>query len=293
MKPMKRPLWLLLSLALPLMASGQSTINPAKAYAYGANTGWIHFRPTADDGVRVTEWYLQGRAYGANTGWIDLGDGTPGYLWQYSNLAGDYGVNHDGSGHLSGYAYAANTGWINFGWTVAGAPNGPRIDLTDGRFYGYAWSANLGWINLNAGGGQLFATSIARPDTDSDGLGDIWELAYTGNLTTLTPTADPDGDGRPNAAEYLAGTNPLASDEEALPIIDSNEFAMGGQNTIIRWLGRGSRTYALQSSTDLAASSWTTEGTGYSNGGYITNYLFSFGPTQRKFFRVVPQLPLP
>ena len=189
---MKAHLSLLFTLALPLVASGQATINAAKAFAYGANTGWIHFRPTAADGVRVTEWYLQGRAYGANTGWIDLGDGSPASSCNYSNTAGDYGVNHDGSGNLYGFAYSANAGWINFGWTTAADSNRPRIDLTSGRFFGYAWSANLGWINLNIGAGQLFTDSIARPDSDGDGIGDIWELAYTGNLTTFNATSDLD-----------------------------------------------------------------------------------------------------
>ena len=44
-------------------------------------------------------------------------------------------------------------------------------------------------------------------DTDADGLSDAWEIQYFGNLSQ-GPNGDPDGDGKSNMTEYLAGWNP-------------------------------------------------------------------------------------
>ncbi len=46
-------------------------------------------------------------------------------------------------------------------------------------------------------------------DTDGDRMPDWWELAWFGSATAAAPTADADGDGATNLAEYLAGTDPL------------------------------------------------------------------------------------
>lgn len=76
-------------------------------------------------------------------------------------------------------------------------------------------------------------SSASFPDSDADGVSDVWELATFGNLTTATATdkdgdglpdawettyfaniaaqsgsGDPDGDGFSNAAEFAAGSSP-------------------------------------------------------------------------------------
>ncbi len=65
----------LLLLALGASGHAQSTISPTDRYAYAANAGWIDFRVSAPDGVRVSDTCLAGLAYGANFGFIDLGNG--------------------------------------------------------------------------------------------------------------------------------------------------------------------------------------------------------------------------
>ena len=68
-------------------------------------------------------------------------------------------------------------------------------------------------------------------DADNDGLPDVWELYYFGNLTD-TPADDPDGDSQPNAYEFLHGTDPTVpnvsgdSDNDGLP--DAWEMANFG-----------------------------------------------------------------
>ncbi len=112
----------------------------------------------------------------------------------------------------------------------------------------------MGWINLDADG-QLFTDTISRPDTDGDGLGEIWELAYAGNLTSLDATSDPDGDGRSNTNEYFDATNPFATDNTISPTLIPVTGGEGLRDFQITWLGNGLRSYLLQNEieSDFAA----------------------------------------
>ena len=60
--------------------------------------------------------------------------------------------------------------------------------------------------------GRLERVDFTQTDTDGDGLPDNWESQYFGSGTAANPTGDPDGDGRNNLQEFLAGTNPLLAD---------------------------------------------------------------------------------
>jgi hypothetical protein len=58
----------------------------------------------------------------------------------------------------------------------------------------------------------ITATVLTLPagvvtDSDGDGIGDEWELAFFGNLNQ-SGSGDFDGDGRTNAQEFAAGTDP-------------------------------------------------------------------------------------
>ena len=93
---MKRTLLLLLAfLAISPVSWAASTINATNPYSYGANIGWMNWRPSAADGVTIGEFVCSGWIYGANVGWINIGDGTPDNNIQYSNAsATDFGVNY-------------------------------------------------------------------------------------------------------------------------------------------------------------------------------------------------------
>ena len=68
-------------------------------------------------------------------------------------------------------------------------------------------------------------------DADSDGLPDVWELFYFGNLTN-SPADDPDGDSQSNAYEFLHGTDPtvsnLSGDSDGDGLPDAWEMAHFG-----------------------------------------------------------------
>jgi hypothetical protein len=278
-------------------ARAQSTIDAAEKYAYGANTGWINFRPSAVDGVITGESILSGYAYAANTGWIHMGDGTPANGHTYANAAAtDYGVNHDGGGNLSGFAYSANTGWINLGWAGPNDPNRPRFDLITGNFSGYAWSANTGWINL--GSGFLNADQILCLDTDIDGIGDAWEMQRFGNLTAAAIGTDADKDGQSDAAEFVADTNP--NDPWEFLSFVSHEYAPDFAKVTLQFATtRPTRLYRIQGSTTLQSTgpgAWADVGglgAFAADPGAMTEKTIDLpGATTRQFLRVVPVKPL-
>ena len=139
-----------------------------------------------------------------------MGDGTPDNGIQYSNAsATDFGVNTiedpsvPGEYYLRGYAYGANVGWINFENT-----GNARVVLSNNRLRGYAYGANIGWINLDDLNVFVQANSIdPGADTDGDGLPDAWEYIHFGGLG-FDGDDDPDGDGEDNLSEFRSNTDP-------------------------------------------------------------------------------------
>jgi hypothetical protein len=200
---------------------GATNINSTNAFSWGANVGYLNWRPSPADGVNVGAYICQGYIYGANVGWINMGAGNPVDHIQYqNNSATDFGVNftvdpsNPSHGLLRGFAYGANIGWINFENTGnpyvilsnCATPN-PAF-CTMGQLRGYVWSANVGWINLDDL--NIFvSTDGIDPgiDTDGNGLPDAFEFTFFGNKG-VDPNADPDGDGETNLGEYRAATRP-------------------------------------------------------------------------------------
>src|SRR2546421_3788770 len=196
---------------IPWMSQAGSTINPTNAYSWGANIGYLNWRPSSADGVSVGAYICQGYTYGANIGWINMGSGNPTNHIQYrNNSVTDFGLNftidpsNSGHGLLRGFAYAANVGWLNFENT-----GNPYVIISNGQLRGYVWSTNAGWINLDDLG-VFVATDNIDPgvDTDGNGLPDAWEYLYFGHIG-VDPNADADGDGETNFGEYRARTDPM------------------------------------------------------------------------------------
>ena len=242
---------LFLSLLLSASSWAASTINTTNAYSYGANIGWMNWRPSLADGVEIDEYVLSGYIYGANVGWIHMGDGTPTNNIRYSNtVANDFGVNYltdpmlPGKAILRGYAYGANIGWINFEST-----GNPRLRFSDGRLEGYAYSANVGWINLGDGTFAVQTDSVANGlDTDMDGMADAFEFLYLGGLGG-NPALDSDGDGMTNLDEYLNGTAPnLATDKLRITVFSTDS---GGANSLLTWTSNTSRLYTIETTINL------------------------------------------
>jgi hypothetical protein len=268
--------------------AAQSTISPVDRYAYAANTGWVDFRPSAVDGVRVTETYFSGKAYAANFGWIDLGDGSPDNGYAYSNgSATDCGVNLAADGSLTGYAYAANVGWINFE-QVHGQP---KLNFLTGKFTGSIYSANLGWISLDTSFTDLLASTIAYPDTDNDGIADAWEKKYFGSLGVVSGTTDFDHDGQSDLAEYQADTVP--NDPYSLFRIISQSLNSDLTKNSLVFTTSPSRLYRVEHDTGLGGPWADSEyGTFAPDAGASTSRTLHFAASSSRFFRAVAIRPL-
>jgi hypothetical protein len=66
-------------------------------------------------------------------------------------------------------------------------------------------------VNLTARA-SLLRLNFGSPDTDGDGLSDVFESAHFGSAIGGNPALDSDGDGRSNLQEFQQATNPLIAD---------------------------------------------------------------------------------
>lgn len=76
---------------------------------------------------------------------------------------------------------------------------------------------------INASTLELIGASV---DSDSDGLPDLWESNWFGNLNQ-TGTQDSDGDTLSNATEFADGSNPTQADADGDGLNDAEEKAAG------------------------------------------------------------------
>jgi hypothetical protein len=75
--------------------------------------------------------------------------------------------------------------------------------------------------------GKLFVP-VNPPDTDADGMADLWEkLYFPGDLTKLTANGDFDGDGLKDPAEYTRESDPTKPDTDGDGLGDSAETKTG------------------------------------------------------------------
>ena len=58
---------------------------------------------------------------------------------------------------------------------------------------------------------DLGAIEISNADTDGDGIADVWEMYYAGNLTTFGASTDYNNDSFSDKVEFERGTNPLSN----------------------------------------------------------------------------------
>lgn len=129
---------------------------------------------------------------------------------------------------------------------------------------------------------------VSAPVAGFDGIiSDEWKAHYFGGTldTAALPNADPDGDGMPNWAEYLAGTSPV----DAGSGLSVQAFGpdRGGLKTnfTLRWMTVPGKNYAVESATDLRAGNWT-EAARLSGTGQLQEFIDPNPAAAARFFRV-------
>jgi fibronectin-binding autotransporter adhesin len=120
-----------------------------------------------------------------------------------------------------------------------------------------------------------------------------WQMQYFGctNCPEAAATADPDGDGQNNLAEFLSGTNPTDG-SSALRIIS---VAQESSDMVITWTTVGGFTNAVQAAAGDSGGGYTTNFTDVSgsiiisgSGDAATNYVDAGGATNNpsRYYRV-------
>jgi hypothetical protein len=107
--------------------------------------------------------------------------------------------------------------------------------------------------------GAVQLVNFGLPAIDTNGLPYAWEIYWFGR-TGIDPNADPDGDGRSNFQEWIAGTNPLDPHD----VFDVSIQQAAGQISVtfvaLRAAGAGYdglvRRYSLQTTTNLVPALW-------------------------------------
>ena len=85
-------------------------------------------------------------------------------------------------------------------------------------------------------------------DVDADGLSDGVELWHFGTVTQTVGSADSDGDRLSNADEIAAGTDPTNSASALIQLPPAADSAA----LVLSWPGATGRSYAIQSTAELA-----------------------------------------
>jgi hypothetical protein len=102
---------------------------------------------------------------------------------------------------------------------------------------------------------------VAVPDSDGNGLPDVWEIARLGG-TGQNPNADVDGDGQSNMKEWIAGTDPADRNDAFRVTIQETSGQIEVAFVALRAEGPGyegvTRSYSLQSSTNLGSGLWSS-----------------------------------
>jgi len=290
--------WPLIAGLLVVMTScltASSTISTQQRWSWSSGAGWMNWRTSSTNGVVVGQYSCSGWIYSSSCGWIHAGDGTPTNGVQYSNVdATDYGINHDGEGHLTGFAWCESSGWVSFEWTNKEAADSPRIDLKTGSMRGYAWGGSLGWISLSNISAHVKTDTLDVGPVATNGLPVAWQVLMTGDTNILQGgSADYDGDTFSDYDEYIAGTHPTnpASRFEIASVTPPVS-----SNLLVAWWMAGGRLYQVETNLDLLNvggwgplyPSWINSGTG----GWYEAEIPTLGIQTGLFYRIRAALPL-
>jgi hypothetical protein len=170
-------------------------------------------------------------------------------------------------------------------YTVDGsAPDFTSPWLTSGSTVPMSWTGSIRAISVKGSDvSRIHSASFAIADTDNDGLVDWWEMERFGSLTASSGLTDSDQDGICDAAEFAAGTDPLAHGDR-LSIVAQASRTAPDEELILRWPSKTGRLYVVESSYDLVT--WTAAHTVLVGTGSTMEHCLSVLGQKKKFSRV-------
>jgi hypothetical protein len=181
-----------------------------------------------------------------------------------------------GSGALVILSFRANSG------AVPGLASPVALaDRKLGGQYGrdFEWS---GTVSQSSGNVRVVS---ATDDQNANGLPDWWEEFYFGSPTAADPAADNDGDRMTNAAEFIAGADPL--DPNSRLAVTASSVGPGGFSMSFPTVA--GKVYAVEYSETLAG--WSVLLSGIAGTGRLVEFNDpSAAGTSQRFYRLrVPQ----
>lgn len=206
---------------------------------YAAAGAWYHVAAVGDASAGTLKLYVNGQLAGSVAGFDGLYDPAEHNAWTI------------GRGQYNGYVADNLSGWID-----------------EVRFCGAALSPEQ----------FLNASNTVEDDSDVDGMSDVFENYYFGNLAQ-TGTDDPDGDGNDNATEQANGTSPIIS--SIPPIIDLS-ISTGQLN--LYWPSNNTG-WRLLSRTNLISGDWVEVSGSDTNNTYGTT--LNSLPSDSMFYKLV------
>jgi hypothetical protein len=119
-------------------------------------------------------------------------------------------------------------------------------------------------------------------DWDADGLTDVWEIYYWGDLRAQDGDGDPDHDGLTNFQELISGTNPKLNpgDGDADGLLDDDEESWFGVGNILNQTGADDSDHdGLSNFTEIWITGTNPMIKDTNGDGYLDGYLNSFNVT--------------
>jgi hypothetical protein len=133
-----------------------------------------------------------------------------------------------------------------FPWPPAADGSGPSLQRRDDSAYG---NDPINWEAAGPTPGQPRSAA----DTDGDGLPDAWEVANGADRFGNDAGDDPDNDGASNLQEYLAGTDPQASQSR----LKMEATISGPGSVFLQFAAASNRTYSVLYKNALDAPAWS------------------------------------
>ena len=185
-------------------------------------------------------------------------------------------------------------GSLNFGSRSSNYLGALRFSVPPGALPGHTYTVSF----ANADGSPDLTTqytfeskqatvSVGTPAAPiTDITSDEWKLQFFTSLTSpdADPNADPDHDGVPNWAEYLAGTDPTNAASRLMFNPITTQMHGGQRQVVLSWFSAPGKVYDVQVASTPTSGSWSVIKPVSGNGDTVT--ALDINPSGPRYYRL-------